>query len=213
MDMQQTIRLLGEISLIDDRAVRTDETEQLAQVRMWAAILRAVPYEFAGEAVGAHYAESAYPVLPKDIAARWRVEARSRMARHTDTFEPTAHPDVDPDDVTGFQAALRDDRAAVVRGVEAPAPVLALLSGIGRRVGDEPGEIVSAPAGEEYLAAKARVVAVERPADPPARAVRCTACGADAGKPCKTVNGSRTLAGVHGSREDAYASARERGAL
>jgi len=43
--------------------------------------------------------------------------------------------------------------------------------------------------------------------------VRCTACGADAGKPCKTVNGSRTLAGVHGSREDAYASARERGAL
>lgn len=214
MDRTEVIRLLAEISLVDDRVVKTDETEQEAQVRMWSVVLRDVSYEFAGEAVGQHYAEHAWAVMPKDIASRWRAEARRRMDRHTQTFEPTAHPEVDPDDIPAYQAALRGDRAAVVRGTEAPAPVLALLSGIGRRVGDEPAAVRSGPV-EEYLAMReqARADAAERPAGPPERAVRCTACGADPDKPCKTLNGRRTLQGVHASREDAYTAARERGAL
>ena len=76
MDRTEVIRLLAEISLVDDRVVKTDETEQEAQVRMWSVVLRDVSYEFAGEAVGQHYAEHAWAVMPKDIASRWRAEAR-----------------------------------------------------------------------------------------------------------------------------------------
>jgi len=213
MDRTEVIRLLAEISLVDDRVVKTDETEQEAQVRMWSVVLRDVSYEFAGEAVGQHYAASAYPVLPKDIAERWRVHARRTLERHTGTFEPTAHPHLDPDDISGYQIALRRERASVLRGDEEPAPVLALLSGIRERVGGEPAGITSAPANENYLAARAQTAAIERPSGPPERSVRCTACGADVGKPCKTLDGRRTLDGVHASRQDAYASARERGAL
>lgn len=147
MDMQEVIVLLGEISLIDDRVVRTIETEQIAQVRMWAAILRDVPYEFAGEAIGEHYAESAWAVMPKDIAARWRVVARRRLDRQTGTFEPAKHPHVDPDDVTGFRLALRAERDAVRRGCEAPLELRAIMA----------GSAVPATAGqpsEAYLAAR-----------------------------------------------------------
>ncbi|EST22805.1 hypothetical protein [Streptomyces niveus] len=150
MDMQQVITLLTEISLIDDRVVKTVETEQIAQVRMWAAILREVPYEFAGEAIGEHYAESAWPVMPKDVAARWRKVARARLDRHTNTFEPTAHPHLDPDDHAGFRIALRAERDAVRTGCEAPVELRALMA----------GSAVPASAGQpsaEYLAARERV--------------------------------------------------------
>lgn len=149
MDMENVITLLGEISLIDDRVVKTDETEQIAQVRMWAAILREVPVEFAGQAIGEHYAESAWPVLPKDIAARWRKVARARLDRHTGTFEPTAHPHIDPDDITGFRLALRAERDTVRTGCEAPLELRAIMG----------AEIVPESAGQptaEYLAARAR---------------------------------------------------------
>lgn len=129
MDMPEVIRLLAEISLIDDRVVKLDETEQIAQVRMWSAILREVPFDFAGDAVGQHYAECAWPVMPKDITARWRIVARRRLDRHTGTFEPTAHPHVDPDDITGFQAALRAERQAVRLGSGQPVGLRELVSG------------------------------------------------------------------------------------
>lgn len=147
MDMQQVIVLLGEVSLVDDRVVRVDETEQIAQVRMWASILREVPYEFAGEAIGEHYAESAWPVMPKDIAARWRVVARRRLDRQTGTFEPSKHPHLDPDDDAGYRAALRAERDAVRTGCAAPLELRAIMA----------GSAVPASAGQpspEYLAAR-----------------------------------------------------------
>jgi hypothetical protein len=129
VNVKETVRLLQQIALVDDRVVRIDETEQAAQVTMWAAILRDVPYEFAGQAVGEHYAESAWPVMPKDIAARWRANARRRLDRHVGTFEPCAHPRLDPDDIPGYRAALRAEREGVRRGADDPIELRALLAG------------------------------------------------------------------------------------
>ncbi|MFJ8855269.1 hypothetical protein [Streptomyces sp. NPDC102437] len=147
MNMTETLDLLDQISLIDDRVVKSDETEQAAQLTLWAMVLRDVPPQFAGEAVGRHYAESAWPVMPKDIAARWRAESRRRLDRHVGTFEPTAHSYLDPDDIAGYRAALRAERDAVRTGCEAPLELRAIMA----------GSAVPASAGQptaEYLAAR-----------------------------------------------------------
>ncbi|MGW7248844.1 zinc finger domain-containing protein [Streptomyces decoyicus] len=202
MDTQEVIRLLAEISLVDDRVVKADETEQIAQVRLWAAALINVPYEFAGEAVGWHYAESAWPVMPKDIATRWRTVARDRMTRHAERKAP----DADPDDVDGYMLALRADRAAVVTGTEPPAPVRALLAGVGRPI--EP-----APANSGYLAAKAAMYPErDKPAGPPEFGVRCPTCGAAADRACKTLHRGRLMTGTHPDRKRDHFVAQQQGA-
>ncbi|MZF56906.1 hypothetical protein GTX53_24260 [Streptomyces sp. SID5594] len=129
MNMTETLDLLEQIALIDDRVVKTSETEQEAQLTMWAAILRDVPLQFAGEAVGQHYAESAWPVMPKDIAARWRKTYRDRLGRGVHTFEPNAHRHIDPDDISGFQRALRAQTQAVRTGCDEPIEMRALMAG------------------------------------------------------------------------------------
>jgi len=203
MDVQEVIRLLGEISLVDDRVVKTDTAEQRAQVHMWASALRDVPLDFAGEAVGRHYAESAWPVMPKDITARWRDTVKDRMSRQVGTFEPAHHPDVDPDDQYGnaYVAALRAGRAAVMTGADAPREVRELVGRVGRTVD-------AAPATEGYLAAKAALFPKADkpagPAGPPELAVECPVCEAGPNRPCVSVQRGRVLRGTHGSRRDAY---------
>ncbi|NDZ63596.1 hypothetical protein [Streptomyces cyaneofuscatus] len=129
MNMTETLDLLEQIALIDDRVVKTSETEQEAQLTMWAAILRDVPLQFAGEAVGQHYAESAWPVMPKDIAARWRKTYRDRLGRGVHTFEPNKHRHIDPDDISGYQRALRAQTQAVRTGCDEPIEMRALIAG------------------------------------------------------------------------------------
>lgn len=202
MNTQEVIRLLAEISLVDDRVVKTDETEQIAQVRLWAAALIDVPYEFAGEAVGRHYAESAWPVMPKDITARWRTVARDRMTRHAERRAP----DANPDDVNGYMLALRADRSAVVTGAEPPARVRAELDRVGRTI--EP-----TPANPGYLAAKAAMFPKrDKPAGPPELGVHCPTCGADAGRPCKTLKRGRAMGNTHPDRQRDHFVAQQQGA-
>lgn len=140
MDRTEVIRLLGVVSLADDRAVRTDEAEQQVQVELWATALRQVPYRFAVEAIGAHYAVSPYPVMPRDIADRWRRAVRDRIARHV---ELDANDDLPADDPAAYRRALAERRRQVCLGAAAPVEVRALTSGSGSRV----------PANEAFRAA------------------------------------------------------------
>ncbi|MGW2708663.1 hypothetical protein ACWC4J_06675 [Streptomyces sp. NPDC001356] len=169
MTLDETLDLLSQIALVDDRVVRLDETEQAAQLTMWAAILRDVPYAFAGRAVGEHYAESAWPVMPKDIAARWRTEARRRLDRHVGTFEPCAHPNVDPDDQYGdaFAAALRAERERVRRGAGDPMELRALLAGSEPVAAGRPNEAYLR-AREELRAAREAARAIPQEDEVPA---------------------------------------------
>src|SRR5690606_2992131 len=82
-----------------------------------------------GEAVGDHYARSAWPIMPKDIAERWRAESKRRLDRHVNTFEPRTHPQLDPDDIPGYRAALRAEREGVRRGGYEPVAWPELIAG------------------------------------------------------------------------------------
>lgn len=209
MMVDEVIDLLERIALVDDRVVRADEIEQEAQVAMWAAVLRDVPLAFAGEAVGRHYAESAWPIMPKDIASRWRDQVRDRLNRSTGTFEPTDHPDVNPDDRFGnaYVAALRAERRAVAGGDAEPVGLRELMPAVGSRLGGgRTAELV--PANDEFRTVKEkRFPRRERPAGPPERAVHCPACGASPDKPCRSLERGRVLTTCHGSRRDVHAAA------
>ncbi|MEU0675441.1 hypothetical protein ABZ330_21620 [Streptomyces sp. NPDC006172] len=209
MTLDETIDLLSQIALIDDRVVKVDTAEQRAQVTVWAAVLRDVPLQFAGEAVGRHYAESAWPIMPKDIAGRWRDQVRDRLGRSTGTFEPADHPNVDPDDRYGnaYVAALRAQRGAIAGGTTEPVGLRELMPAVGSRLGG--GRAVDlVPANSDFRTTKTAMYPPRtQPAGPPERSVHCPACGASPGKPCRTTNRGRQMNGIHPSRRDAYEAA------
>jgi hypothetical protein len=122
----QIPQLLKQVSYADPRVLPEDPHEITALAGLWAVVLKDVPAQFAMQAVGEHYAKSPYPIKPSDISTRWQAVVRDRMGRDTTTFEPKAHPELDPDDIAGYQQALRADRAAVVTGERAPTPSRAI---------------------------------------------------------------------------------------
>jgi hypothetical protein len=209
MTLDETLELLAQIALVDDRVVKVDEAEQRAQLTMWAAVLRDVPLRFAGEAVGRHYAESAWPIMPKDIAQRWRDTVRDRLNRSVGTIEPTDHPHLDPDDDTGdaYVKALRAHRRAIAAGDDEPVGLRELMPAVGSRLGGgRLAELV--PANTEFTEAKQqRYPRREQPKGPPERAVHCPACGASPGRPCRTTSRGRQMTGTHPSRRDVYDAA------
>ncbi|WP_399142285.1 hypothetical protein Q3A86_33250 [Streptomyces sp. NBUA17] len=209
MTLDETIDLLQQIALVDDRVVKVDEAEQAAQVTMWAAVLRDVPLAFAGEAVGRHYAESAWAVMPKDIAARWRDQVRDRLRMATGTFEPTHHPGVDPDARYGdaYVAALRGQWRAVAVGADEPVAVAELMPAVGNQIGVRAPAPV--PANDMFRSVKEQQYPRRaRPAGPPELAVHCPKCGASVGKPCRLPHNDRVMTGTHPSRRDVWEAQR-----
>lgn len=143
MTLDETIDLLQQIALVDDRVVKVEEAEQAAQVTMWAAVLREVPYDAAGEAIGRHYAEYAWPIMPKDIVERWKITARARMARHV---ELGVNDDLPCEDDITYRAMLAARRRAVFAGQAGPTvKALPPAAPAGRQ---------GAPPNEAYRAAR-----------------------------------------------------------
>lgn len=126
MTPDQIPQLLKQVSYADPRVLPDDPKEVAALAALWAAVLADVPAEFAMQAVGAHYAKSPFPIKPSDISTRWQTVVSDRMGRHTGTFEPNQHPGLDPDDIEGYQQALRAERDAVRTGQRAPTPSRAI---------------------------------------------------------------------------------------
>jgi hypothetical protein len=124
----QIPQLLKQVSYADPRMLPEDPAEVMGMAALWAVVLADVPTDYAMHAVGEHYAASPYPIKPSDIADRWRTISRDRLRNHTDTFEPTRYPHLDPDDIAGYQAALRAEREAVRTGQAKPTPVRAITS-------------------------------------------------------------------------------------
>jgi len=129
MHPAQVPELIARIALADPRVRREDPVEQTAQIDMWAGILADVPYEYALQAAHAHYAKSTWPILPADIASRWAADVADRLGRHVGTFEPTAHPELHPDDEAGYRAALAAERRAVATGQQPPVELKAITAG------------------------------------------------------------------------------------
>lgn len=128
MTPDQIPQILKQVSYADPRMLPDDPHEVMGLAALWATVLADVPVDYAMKAVGEHYARSPFPIKPSDISTRWAADVRDRMNRHAGTFEPTAHPGLDPDDIPGYQAALRTERQAVATGRRAPTPVREITS-------------------------------------------------------------------------------------
>jgi hypothetical protein len=128
MNPDQIPALLKQVSYADPRLLPSDPQELMGLAALWATVLTEVPADYAMHAVGEHYAKSPFPIKPSDIADRWRTTVRDRMRQHTGTFEPTQHPDVDPDDVPAYLDALRAEHQRVITGISRPTPVAAITS-------------------------------------------------------------------------------------
>ncbi|MEV5168236.1 hypothetical protein AB0K66_26930 [Streptomyces werraensis] len=214
MNPEQIPELIAQIALADPRVRREDRIERRAQAHMWAGILADVPYDFALTAAQQHYATSQWPITPGDIAGRWQAVVRDRMNRHHGTFEPAAHPDVDPDDVDGYLEALRGERRAVVLGQQPPAEVKAITAGPAadearRRVaqlGDYLTTETRTALAPYRPVAAARLTAAQT-GQPDALTVACPVetCRAAPGQPCQRptrAGGRRRIEKPHPSRTD-----------
>lgn len=120
--------LLKQVSYADPRVLPEDPAELMGLAALWATVLADVPTEYAMQAVGEHYAKSPFPIKPSDISTRWLAVVHDRLRQDVGTFEPTAHPNLDPDDITGYQEALAADRQAVATGRRKPTPVREITS-------------------------------------------------------------------------------------
>ncbi|MEE1774480.1 cell surface glycoprotein [Streptomyces sp. JV185] len=216
MKPSEVPQLLAQIALADPRVRREDEFELRAQIAMWAGILAEVPYDYAITAAHQHYAKSTWPILPADIATRWAATVRDRMDKHTGTFEPVAHPELDPDDIPGFQAALRSDREAVVLGHTEPTELKAITAGLAAYEADARWATLGSyvpihvrDALAEQRPERAERERLLRTGQPDPLSVQCPwdACRAPAGQRCNTRG--RTRHDPHPARIDAARAARE----
>jgi hypothetical protein len=188
-------QLLAEISLADPRVRRTDHIELRAQIAMWAGILADVPYDAAVRYAHEHYTKSTWPILPADIATRWGADVRDRLTRHTGTFEPLQHPELDPDDEAGYRAALAAERRAVATGHQPPNELKAITAGpaaaeVQARL-DQMGTYMPSAIRETLAAFRPDAVERERLirsglADPRSVACPWDACRAPQGQRCRT---------------------------
>jgi hypothetical protein len=197
MNLQEVPELLKQISYADPRILREDPAEQRGQVAMWASVLKDVPLQFAMDAIGEHYAQSPFPVLPADIAAKWKAETRRRLERHIE--QP---PHADPEDELAYRRQLHAQRKDVATGRARIHDVKELTDGFAKM--PEHRERPYLPDHIRRQFADALTGWGERKFLHPEMAVDCPYCKARVGKPCRTPTRHRELQDTHPSRKDAY---------
>ncbi|MET8627949.1 hypothetical protein ABZW30_30120 [Kitasatospora sp. NPDC004669] len=218
MTREQVAALLAYAGRIDPRTAHLDAAETAAQLAHWCELLYDVPATAPGgwdaaAVLRRHVASSPYPVLPVDITRPWIAHRRKLLDRHTDP-----RPDVDPDDVAGYQDAIRAQRTAVATGQAAPSSARQLTGGphpgVAARIGA--GRALPAEAAAElarFRPTRAAREAAAAAGRPDALAVPCGWCRAPVGEQCRRrTNAAGDRPGTwtrrrtpHPSREDAAA--------
>ncbi|MEU6285661.1 hypothetical protein [Streptomyces sp. NPDC047028] len=225
MERSEVAAVLAYIGRLDPRSIRTGTGEARDQLAQWHELLHDVPFTTAHgwdvrEAIRVHVLDSPYPILPVDIARRWRAYRRDRLDRHTD---PT--PIADPDDPAAWRAELLRARNAVATGVAAYSTHLQIDRGGPsrhvekrlREIGSSIPPAVSAELARYRPTRAAREAAVAKGA-PDALGVGCEWCHAPVGAPCRrrratpdgAARGSAIRAAPHPSRIDLAAARRGR---
>ncbi|MGW6599380.1 zinc finger domain-containing protein [Streptomyces sp. NPDC055036] len=196
MERREVAAVLAYIGRLDPRTIRTirtDTGEARDQIAQWHELLNDVPLATdhgwdVREAIRTHVLDSPYPILPVDIARKWRAHRRDRLDRHTD---PT--PAADPDDPAAWRAELIGTRHAVAAGTAAPSThrqvtgggphpaVEARLRAIGSCI---PPTVRAELA--RYRPARAVREAAIAEGRPDALSVRCQWCHAPEGEPCRS---------------------------
>ncbi|MFL4905809.1 hypothetical protein ACJ6WF_22205 [Streptomyces sp. MMS24-I2-30] len=225
MDRREVAAALACIGHLDPRTIRTSTGEARDQLAQWQELLDDVPFATdhgwdVREAIRAHVLDSPYPILPVDVARRWRTHRRDHLDRHTD---PT--PTADPDDPAAWRAELLRARNAVASGEAAPSTHRQIASG-GRPSDIEErlrgiGSCIPPAARAELAHYRPTRAAGEAAIDrgiPDALSVRCEWCHAPVGTPCRqrrknpdgAARGSAVRATPHPSRVDLAAARTDR---
>lgn len=193
MERREVAAVLAYIGRLDPRTIRTDTGEARDQIAQWHELLSDVPLATGHgwdvrEAIRAHILDSPYPILPVDVARKWRKYSRDRLARHTD---PT--PAVNPDNAAAWRAELLGARHAVAAGTTAPSTHRQITSGgphpdIEARIAAI-GSCIP-PAVRTQLAPFRTIRAAREAAvaagGPDVLRVRCQWCHAPEGEPCRS---------------------------
>jgi hypothetical protein len=130
--------LLAYAVKLDPRSAPTDDAAAAECLDQWADILADVPATAphpdghdwnAAHAVRNHIATSPYPIKPSDVSRPWHTFKADILGRHTNSFDPHTHPEIDPDDPHAYRAALYAERQAVATGQALPVPYKELTEG------------------------------------------------------------------------------------
>ncbi|MFG2650935.1 cell surface glycoprotein [Streptomyces sp. NPDC048436] len=227
MTPREVAALLAYVVKLDPRLALDDQAAAADRLAQWCDLLSDVPATIPGwdaaRVARDHIARSPYRIQPSDVSRPWHAHKADTMRRHVGTFEPTAHPEISPDDETGdaFVAALRAERSAVASGQQAPVTHRVITAGpaavqVQRRLAElgtylPPTVAQTLAAHRPHRAQRERLAAAGLP---DALDVACTYCQAPAGKPCRarrinpTTNavGHRAKKAPHPCRvEDAHA--------
>lgn len=198
MTPREVAALLAYVVRLDPRLALDDQAAAADRLAQWCDLLDDVPATSPGwdaaRVARDYIARNPYRVQPSDISRPWHTHKADMMRRHIGTFEPTAHPEINPDDETGdaFVAALRAERAAVATGQRAPVTHRVITAGpaaveVERRLA-ELGAYLPRTAAQALAVHRPDRAARERLAAanlPDALDVACTWCAAPEGKPCR----------------------------
>ncbi|MFI1768877.1 hypothetical protein ACH41H_43540 [Streptomyces sp. NPDC020800] len=192
MERREVAAVLAYIGYLDPRTTRTGTDEARDQIAQWHELLHDVPFTTVygwdvREAIRAHVLDSPYPILPVDVARKWRAYRRDRLDRHTD---PT--PSADPDDSAAWRAELLGTRHAVAVGIAAPSTHRQVTNGapqpdIEARLAAIGSCIPPAVRAElaPYRPARAAREAAVAAGQPDVLSVPCQWCQAAQGEPCR----------------------------
>ena len=184
MDRREVAAVLAYIGRLDPRTARTGTGDARDQIAQWQELLSDVPFATdhgwdVREPIRAHVLDSPYPILPVDVARKWRAYRRDRLDRHTD---PT--PVADPDNLAAWRTELLGTRHAVATGMAAPSPHRQLAGG---PHGDIDARLAAVRAAlAPYRPARAAREAAVAAGQPDALSVPCRWCHADKGEPCRS---------------------------
>ncbi|MFF9262023.1 MULTISPECIES: zinc finger domain-containing protein [Streptomyces] len=221
MTPREVAALLAYVVRLDPRMNVEDEGAAADRLAQWCDLLSDVPAQAHGwdaaRTARDYIARNPYRIQPSDISRPWHAHKADQMRRHVGTFEPTAHPEIDPDDETGdaYVAALRAERRAIATGQRPPDTHRAITAGpaaeqVQRRLaalGTYMPRTVK-QALEEYRPVRAERERLAREGAPDPLNVACPYehCRAGRGEPCRTGRRApRTTA--HPSRVEAATAA------
>ncbi|XUL89216.1 zinc finger domain-containing protein [Streptomyces galilaeus] len=192
MDRREIAAVLAYIGRLDPRTARTGTGDARDQIVQWQDLLDDVPFATdhgwdVREAIRAHVLDSPYPILPVDVARKWRAYRRDRLDRHTD---PT--PVADPDNPAAWRTELLGTRHAVATGMAAPSPHRQLTGGPNQDIEARLATVGSSiplavrAALAPYRPARAAREAAVTAGQPDALSVPCRWCHAVKGEPCRS---------------------------
>ncbi|MEU3096882.1 cell surface glycoprotein [Streptomyces sp. NPDC006967] len=216
MNPREVAALLAYVVRLDPRMNVDDPAAADDRLAQWCDLLSDVPAQAhqwdAARTARDYIARNPYRIQPSDISRPWHAHKADQMRRHIGTFEPTAHPEINPDDDTGdaYVAALRAERQAIATGQRAPVSHRAITAGpmaaqVRRRLA-ELGTYMPPTVADtlrDYRPHRAERERLARAGAPDPLDVPCPYehCRADPGKPCRDHRG-RNRAKPHPTRTE-----------